>query len=122
MPRANAARRSSLHSRPAACGLGIGALLALAGAALAQTPGGSETAAGYDIAARVCSACHLIEPRHAGPVVDGVPTLMQIARTRDAAEIETLLLAPSHPEMPAAPLTRQETSQLIAYIRSLESE
>jgi mono/diheme cytochrome c family protein len=122
MPRVAAARRSSLCSQLVACGLGIGSLLALAGTALAQTPGGPDTAAGYDIAARVCSACHLIEPRHAGPVVDGVPTLMRIADTRDDEEIETLLLAPSHPEMPAAPLTRLETSELIAYIRSLATE
>ncbi len=106
----------------AVCRLGAGALLLLSAPALAETPAGVAAASGYDLAARVCSACHLIEPRHAGPVVDGVPTLMRIADTRDDAEIETLLLAPGHPAMPAPPLDRLEMAQLIAYIRSLATE
>lgn len=83
---------------------------------------GADPAVGYDLAARVCSACHLIEPRHAGPVVDGVPTLMAIADTLDDEEIETLLLAPGHPVMPEAPLSRAELGHLVAYIRSLATD
>ena len=45
---------------------------------------------------------------------------MRIAETRDDAEIETLLLAPSHPAMPEAPLDRAEREHLLAYIRTLE--
>jgi mono/diheme cytochrome c family protein len=90
--------------------------------AAAETPLGADAALGYELAARLCSACHLIEPRHAGPVVDGVPTLMRIAATLEDAEIETLLLAPSHPVMPEAPLSRAELGHLVAYIRSLATD
>ena len=105
-----------------ACRLAAGALVALPLPALAQTPAGADPDAGYDLAARLCSACHLIEPRHAGPVVDGVPTLMSIADRLDDAEIETLLLAPSHPAMPEPPLTGAERAQVIAHIRSLAGD
>jgi mono/diheme cytochrome c family protein len=97
-------------------------LVALGTPVLAQTPQGVDPALGHDLAARVCSACHLIEPRDAGPVVDGVPTLMSIADALDDAAIETLLLAPSHPAMPEPPLTGPERAQVIAYIRSLASD
>ena len=100
-----------------ACGI-----TGLAGSVWAETPLGADPAVGYELAARVCSACHLIEPRHVGPVVDGVPTLMRIAATLDDAEIETLLLAPSHPAMPEAPLSRTELGHLVAYIRSLATD
>jgi len=96
------------------------AWLASALPAAGQTPLGPDPEVGYALAARVCSSCHLVEPRHAGPVVDGVPSLMRIAETRDDAEIETLLLAPSHPAMPEAPLDRAEREHLLAYIRTLE--
>lgn len=88
----------------------------------AQTPVGADPVLGYELAARVCSGCHLIEPRHAGPVVDGVPTLMRIAATLDDEEIESLLFAPSHPVMPEAPLSRAELGHLVAYIRSLATD
>ena len=100
----------------------VAGLAGSAGVVAAQTPPGADPAVGYELAARVCSACHLIEPRHAGPVVDGVPTLMGIAATLDDAEIETLLLAPVHPVMPEAPLSRAELEHLVAYIRSLASD
>ena len=90
--------------------------------AAAQAPFGPDPDIGYDLAARVCSACHLIGPRHAGPVVDGVPSLMRIAATRDDATIETLLLAPGHPAMPEPPLNRAERAHLIAYTRSLAAD
>lgn len=91
-------------------------------AASAETVLGGDPEQGYDLAARVCSGCHLIGPRHAGPVPAGVPTLMRIAETRDDDEIETLLLAPVHPAMPEPPLSRVEREHLIAYIRSLEED
>ena len=87
-----------------------------------EVPLGPDPDVGFDLAARVCSGCHLIGPSHAGPVVDGVPSLMRIARTHDDAEIETLLVAPSHPAMPEAPLDRGEREHLLAYIRSLAGE
>ena len=90
--------------------------------AAAQAPFGPDPQIGYDLAARVCSACHLIEPRHAGPVIAGVPSLMQIAESHDDAEIEELLVAPNHPAMPNSPLDREERQHLLAYIRSLAEE
>ena len=103
----------------------LGAALALAASvapAAADTVLGADPEQGYELAAQVCSGCHLIGPRHAGPVPDGVPTLMRIAETRDDDEIETLLLAPLHPAMPEPPLGRVEREHLIAYIRSLEED
>ena len=102
------------------------AMLALGvSSAVAQTPGVPETPAmadpeiGRDLAARLCSGCHLVEPAHVGPVVDGVPTFMRIAENLDDDAIETMMLAPSHPAMPEAPLTRLERQHVIAHIRSL---
>jgi len=107
------------------CSLAAAVWLAAQGTALpvaAQAPLGPDPELGFDLAARVCSACHLIGPRHAGPVVDGVPSLMRIAETRDDATIETLLLAPSHPAMPEPPLNRAEREHLLAYIRTLAND
>ena len=106
----------------AALVLGVAGLAGSAGVVAAEAPLGADPALGYELAARVCSACHLIEPRHAGPVVDGVPTLMRIAATLDDAEIEALLFAPAHPLMPEAPLSRPELGHLLAYIRSLAAD
>ena len=106
----------------AAVACGVAGLAGSAGVVSAETPLGADPTLGYDLAARVCSACHLIEPRHAGPVVDGVPTLMRIAETLDDAEIEAVLLAPGHPVMPEAPLSRVEREHLVAYIRSLATD
>ncbi len=94
----------------------------LVAAAAAETPGVADPALGRDLAARLCSACHIVEPRHAGPVIDGVPTFMRIAAELDDAAIETLLLAASHPVMPEPPLTRLERQHVIAHIRSLEGQ
>ena len=116
------------HHRPrsarllAACWLGTCSLAAFPLPVLGQTPERADPAAGHDLAARLCSACHLIEPGDAGPVIEAVPTLMSIADALDDAEIETRLLAPSHPAMPDPPLTGAERAQVIAHIRSLATD
>jgi uncharacterized membrane protein len=115
------------HGQGRAWGVAAGvAMLALGlPSAVAQTPALGERPAladpelGRDLATRLCSGCHLVEPEHVGPVVDGVPTFMRIAEDLDDEAIEVMMLAPSHPAMPEAPLTRLERQHVIAHIRSL---
>jgi hypothetical protein len=117
--------RARWHGRAWRVAAGVAMLALGVPSAMAQTPGVAETPAmadaelGRDLAARLCSGCHLVEPEHVGPVVDGVPTFMRIAEELDDEAIETMMIAPSHPAMPEAPLTRLERQHVIAHIRSL---
>jgi hypothetical protein len=49
---------------------------------------------------------HLIGPRQAGPVPDSVPSFMAVAGRLgvDMAQIEAVLIEPTHPQMPSPPL------------------
>ncbi len=98
----------------------IGCLLA--GAAAAQAVDDEGLSRGHALAGELCSGCHVVDPRQSGVVSDGVPTFMSIAGQLDDAAIETQLLAPSHPAMPDAPLDREQSRDIVAYIRSLAAD
>lgn len=101
----------------------VAALAAIAGGAAAteHLPPPDPTL-GHELAQRVCSGCHLVDEQQRGPVVDGVPTFMGIADRLDDAAIETILLSPSHPVMPNAPLTAAERRDVVAHIRNLAAD
>ena len=88
-------------------------------AAAQQVPG--DAAAGFELAGKLCSGCHLIDNRQRGPVVDGVPTFSEIARRLPPDEIERGLLAPTHPVMPEPPLDARGRADIIAYLATLRS-
>jgi mono/diheme cytochrome c family protein len=105
--------------------LSVGPVLLLAGAYHAASSVSAQTlpvdpaARGRELAAEVCSGCHIIDQKQAGVASDGVPTFMSIAARLDKESIETTLLSPAHPVMPEPPLDHRQRSDVLAYIRSL---
>jgi mono/diheme cytochrome c family protein len=96
------------------CGCGF----AVAGQAMSEP----DRARGQQLAARLCSNCHLvgtIQQEHAN--VD-VPSFKEIANKEGQTEgaIVASILLPKHP-MPAIPLTNSEIADLTAYIMSLRN-
>lgn len=95
-------------------------LVLLLGASLAQEAGAYEDAAnGRQLAERWCASCHLVSADQKQTLSD-VPPFATIAKRSDE-ELSNLsgLLADPHPKMPEMNLTRQEITDLLAYIRSL---
>jgi mono/diheme cytochrome c family protein len=77
---------------------------------------------GQELAARLCSNCHLVgtsEQEHAN--VD-IPSFKEIANKEGQTEgsIMASILLPKHP-MPTIPLTKSEVDDLAAYIMSLRN-
>ncbi|MGE3529588.1 MAG: cytochrome c [Methyloceanibacter sp.] len=103
----------------ALCILGTaGTGLAVAGAVTSQP----DPVHGQDLAARLCSNCHLVgagQQEHAN--VD-VPSFKEIANKTGQTEgsITASILLPKHP-MPTIPLTKSEVADLAAYIMSLRN-
>jgi mono/diheme cytochrome c family protein len=97
-------------------------VLALTAPAMAQTA--PDPANGLALAEQLCRGCHLVHPRQAGPVPDGVPSFMAIAARPgiDSARIEAVLAAPAHPQMPAPPLNKRQSKDVAAYILSLRPQ
>jgi mono/diheme cytochrome c family protein len=98
--------------------LAFGADLALAGAVTSEP----DPAHGGDLAARLCSNCHLVgtsQQEHAN--VD-VPSFREIANKSGQTEgsIMANILLPKHP-MPTIPLTKREVGDLAAYIMGLRN-
>jgi mono/diheme cytochrome c family protein len=75
---------------------------------------------GKELAQRWCATCHLVAPDQARASTD-VPPFASVARQPgfDAARLALFLLDP-HPKMPNMSLTRDEASDLAAYIASLK--
>lgn len=82
----------------------------------AETTGDRE--AGWHLAARWCSHCHLIDA--AGHGTDVAPAFPAIAREHrgDKRWLRAWLSAP-HPPMPNLNLSRGEIDDLVAYLESL---
>lgn len=74
---------------------------------------------GKMIAARWCSACHVVASDQKNASAD-VPSFADIAlRRSDAKKLGNFLVDP-HPKMPDLHLTRSEIDDIVAYIRSLD--
>ena len=77
---------------------------------------------GKVIAQRWCAICHQVSPEQTVTSAD-VPSFMMIAEMRATPSALAALegfLADPHPVMPDMSLTRQEISDLVAYIGSLK--
>ena len=87
-----------------------------AGAALAL----EDPVNGKRLAGQWCSQCHLVTQDQT-QAVPAAPTFMSIAKRREAEleQLETFLADP-HPIMPNMSLSRQEITDLVAYIRSFK--
>ena len=99
------------------------ALLLLSAPAIPQEiPGRPSAEAGAELAAKVCSNCHLTgDPSQTSAKAD-VPTFHEIANReqQSADEITARIVLPKHP-MPEIQLTRDERGHLAAYIMSLRA-
>lgn len=98
----------------------LAALLWWAPAQAQQATRPPDPAAGREVAASLCRACHLITPADRGPVPDGVPSFVAIASKPGQSErgVRAALLGP-HPVMPEPPITTQQAADVAAYIMSL---
>jgi len=75
---------------------------------------------GRVLAEQWCSSCHLVTPEQTHASADA-PSFMPIAKRSDV-ELDRLasFLIDPHPKMPNFNLSRQEISDLVAYIHSLK--
>jgi mono/diheme cytochrome c family protein len=94
-------------------------LMASMGPSVAQVP---NTQRGRELAARLCTNCHVIDRATSGnPVRADIPSFPAIAR-RTGATAEYLagrIIIP-HPAMPGVPLTADEIRDVVAYILTLK--
>jgi mono/diheme cytochrome c family protein len=87
----------------------------------APVAGAADASNGERLARQWCSSCHIVAPNQTGPTTEAPPFPTLAARTDlDASTIAHFLLDP-HPRMPDMALTRNESADLAAYIKSLKS-
>jgi mono/diheme cytochrome c family protein len=97
---------------------GMGVLL-LVGAVQAQIHPDAKT--GHEIAAKLCTSCHIVDSEAAGATVSAdVPSFEAIANKpgQSAEAIAGRIVIP-HPPMPQIQLTREEIGDIAVYIMSL---
>jgi mono/diheme cytochrome c family protein len=97
----------------------LGALLAIAATVAAGSAAAAErgdAAMGEKLAERWCLSCHSAQARGA----DTAPPLPQLMRGRgdDTARLRGWLAAP-HPPMQGIDLSRQQTEDIVAWLRRL---
>jgi len=94
--------------------------LALSSQALAQD---ADIEAGGAYAKQVCAACHAVLPNEQISPLAEATTFQSIADTPGMTELAlTVWLQSSHPTMPNIVLEPDDMRNVVAYIRSLESD
>jgi cytochrome c len=103
-----------------AIALGIWSLVALTSSSLAQ-PGLPDPQRGHELAARLCTNCHVIDRQASGPMRADVPSFAAIANRpgSTAEQLAGRIIVP-HPAMPGVPLTAAEIRDIVTYIVSLK--
>ena len=98
-------------------------LLATAPAYGAPVTNAPNSQHGKELAARLCSNCHLIGTSEQQQANADVPSFHEIANKegQSAGAIMAHIMLPKHP-MPTIPLTKSELADLSAYILSLRQE
>jgi mono/diheme cytochrome c family protein len=88
-----------------------------------RTDGLADPKRGQDLAARLCSGCHIVAPGSAGTANADVPTFAAIAGRADptAERLAGRIIVP-HPPMPNTQLTVAEMRDIISYILSLKPQ
>ena len=97
----------------------IAGVSAMTGPAPAQPIGSHER--GRELAAKLCTGCHVISPSSSGPRSSDVPSFPAMAN-RQGASAEQLagrIIVP-HPAMPGVPITANEIRDLVTYIMSFK--
>jgi mono/diheme cytochrome c family protein len=83
--------------------------------------GPADPGRGHELAARLCTNCHVIGAETTGPVRADVPSFRTIG-SRPGVTADHLagrIIIP-HPAMPGVPLTATEIRDIVAYIISLK--
>jgi mono/diheme cytochrome c family protein len=81
----------------------------------------ADAGKGRQIAERWCSSCHLVSAEQASAIAD-VPSFMSLGRDgRIMADRLSFLLLEPHPQMPAVSLSRDDVSDLAAYIKTFST-
>ena len=98
-------------------------LVASGGTIAAPVTSAPNTQHGQQLAARLCSNCHLVGNAEQQQANADVPSFHEIANKegQGASEIMAHIMLPKHP-MPTIPLTKRELADLAAYILSLRDE
>jgi mono/diheme cytochrome c family protein len=98
----------------------ISSLLATACFAIPDNGPTRDPVHGQTLVKRWCVGCHLVESKQLQATTDA-PTFASIAKRPDfdAAKLAFFLLAP-HPKMPDMQLSRDEASNIAAYIATLK--
>jgi mono/diheme cytochrome c family protein len=94
--------------------------ISVAGPALAQVSL-ADAKRGQELAARLCSGCHIVSPGSATTANPDIPTFSAIAGRADTTSerLAGRIIVP-HPPMPNTQLTMAEIRDIIAYIMSLK--
>ena len=94
--------------------------ISAAGPASAQV-GLADARHGKELAARLCSGCHIVAPGSAATANPDIPTFAAIAGRGDATpeHLAGRIIIP-HPPMPNTQLTMAEIRDVVAYIMSLK--
>jgi|RhiMetdeSRZDD1v2_1073273.scaffolds.fasta_scaffold860312_2 cytochrome c len=102
--------------------IGTACLVLASAPALAQGPGSPQR--GHELAARLCSNCHVTDVgRQTGPTLADVPSFAVIAnRANVTAESLAGKIIVPHPAMPGVQLTTAEIRDVVAYILSLRRQ
>lgn len=92
-------------------------------AALGQQMPNPSAKAGYDIAQRLCIACHVVGPDAPTPVPAGLATFRGIANHvgQTGQKILDALISPRHP-MPDMQLSIEEIGNIIAFLETLRTD
>lgn len=103
--------------------LAVIAALAFSAPALAQAPQPAPTrkpdpATGEIIAKRWCASCHLVAPDQTRASADA-PTFSAIAAKKMDDDALAAFLQTPHPRMPDMSLSRNEISDLVAFITQI---
>jgi len=77
---------------------------------------------GQELAARLCSGCHIVSPGSAATANPDIPTFAAIAGRADTTpeRLAGRIIIP-HPAMPGVPLTIAEIRDIVAYLRVLDN-
>jgi cytochrome c len=94
--------------------------IAAAGPTSAQM-GLADAKRGQELAARLCSGCHIVSPGSATTANPDIPTFAAIAGRGDTTpeRLAGRIIVP-HPPMPNTQLTMAEIRDIIAYIMTLK--
>jgi mono/diheme cytochrome c family protein len=100
--------------------LAAAVFLALSSQALAQD---ADIEAGAFYAKQVCAACHAVLPNEQISPLAEAPTFQSVADMPGMTELAlTVWLQSSHPTMPNIVLEPDDMRNVVAYIRSLDSD